>query len=199
MAINEWWKELSRDERYWVEITDRETLGENLWIPKFDRNGNETPSYTCVSLVQPGDVVFHWCTHSGDCCAHPDGESAFMGLSVAEGKAEDSRIDWQPHGPAGKRPGNWRDRDAWFVPLRSYQDFPTPVTLEDLRRKERELRRIRDHLAKKVGSTYFPFVFSNKQPLRPAQGYLFKLPAAVVDLFPELRNAVGSTNPPRRA
>ena len=42
-------------------------------------------------------------------------------------------------------------------------------------------------LKRKYGEPlYFPFELSAKRPLRPLQGYAFKLPREVLALFPEL-------------
>jgi len=38
----------------------------------------------------------------------------------------------------------------------------------------------------KSGALYFPYAFSDKRPIRTSQGYLFKLPAAIVELFPSM-------------
>ena len=88
MAINEWWSG-QPEECYWVEITNRETLGENLFIPKLDQNDRETPSYTLVSYVQPGDVVFHYWKGQGK-------PPAIVGCSLVAASARDDTIDWQP-------------------------------------------------------------------------------------------------------
>ncbi len=182
MAINEWWSD-QPEERYWVEITDRPELGENLLSPKLAQNDKETPSYTLVSYVRLGDVVFHYWKGQGK-------PPAIVGCSLVAASARDDTIDWQPHGTYGKGFSGSIKRDAWLVPLESYQHLSNPVSLERARELEPDLRAIRDSLEAQVGATYFPFAFSNKRPLRAAQGYLQKLPAAVVDLVPELREAV---------
>jgi hypothetical protein len=181
MAINEWWSG-QPEECYWVEITNRETLGENLFIPKLDRNDNETPSYTLVSYVRPGDVVFHWWTQGGI-------RPGIVGCSLVAASALTDSIDWQPHGKNVKGFSGSTNRPAWLAPLEEYQDLPNPVSLERARELEPDLLTIRDSLKAQFGATYFPFAFSKKQPLRTAQGYLQKLPAAVVNLVPELREA----------
>ncbi|MGV2901354.1 hypothetical protein ACNPM4_06725 [Microbacterium sp. AGC62] len=59
MTIRAWWTG-DPAETYWMEITDRNDLGGELWAPKEDATGGESWSYTLVSNVQPGDRVFHW-------------------------------------------------------------------------------------------------------------------------------------------
>ena len=178
VAINDWWTGRS-DECYWVEITDRSVLGANLFAPKLATNGRETFSYALVSHVRPGDVVFHYWKQSGQ-------EPALVGRSIVAGEAGDSSIDWRPHGKSSSNFDESDDREAWLAPLKDYEDLPNPVTLGRARELESDLRKIRDDLSVEVGTTYFPFAFSDKRPLRAAQGYLVKLPAAVVELFEEL-------------
>lgn len=59
MPINEWWAG-DPSERYWLEITDRERLGEDLYAPKAAKGGKDTPGYSLVSHVRDGDIVFHY-------------------------------------------------------------------------------------------------------------------------------------------
>lgn len=179
MAINQWWAD-DPTERYWLEVTDRDVLGSNIIAPKFAASGKETPTYALVGLVKPGDVVFHWWKRPGE-------EPAIVGSSRVVGDPFDSELLWQAHGSYG-RSDKPTDRDAWEAPLSGYEDLESPVTLADLRDEEAALRSIRDQLAAgSTGGIYFPFAFSNKRPLRTGQGYLFKLPAAVVELLPNLR------------
>lgn len=199
MAINAWWEGLP-EERYWIEVTDRESLGSNLIAPKLASNGKETPSYTLVSYVQPGDVVLHWWKRPGE-------EPAIVGSSTVVGDPESSRLTWQAHGTVGRSQPGPKTSPAWEAPLADFEELDEPITLADLRELEPELRRIRDELtAQTNGAIYFPYAFSDKRPLRTTQGYLLKFPTAVVDLIPALSTVRASTplpppgddRPPRR-
>lgn len=56
-----------------------------------------------------------------------------------------------------------------------------------VRAVEPELREIRKELAAaQAGPLYFPFAFTDTRPVRAAQGYLVKFPAAIVRAVPEL-------------
>jgi hypothetical protein len=56
-----------------------------------------------------------------------------------------------------------------------------PVTLEQIRSHESELRQVRDELAAQTsGSLYFPFELSTLHPPRATQYYMSKFPAALV-------------------
>jgi len=192
MAINDWWNN-SAVEKYWVEVTDREILGENLHAPKLSASGKETPSYTLVSYAKPGDIVFHWWKQKNQ-------ENAFVGSSVVTGEPDDSMIEWKPRGTYGRDYKGPTERPSWIVSLEAYEDLETILSLSECRKHEEKLIEIRDELVSEFGTIYFPFALSKKRPLRTAQGYLFKLPAAVVDFFPQLQNleSLPSTNSPNK-
>ena len=62
---------------------------------------------------------------------------------------------------------------------------PRPLTLEAIRVEQARLDSIR------AGRPYFPFELGGRAT-RPLQGYLFKLPAAFMELFPELEDIPAS-------
>ena len=175
MAIREWWDD---SQIYWIEVTDRSDLGANLLAPKVSHSGLPTPSYTLVSHVKPGDVVFHWWKQGS-------GEPGFVARSVASSPAVDSWIDWQARGTYGRKAGeDTEGREAWLVALEAYEELRDVVTLSDVRDGEEAVRQVRNELQDLHGSPlYFPFAISEKRPIRTAQGYLFKLPAELVDVL----------------
>jgi hypothetical protein len=201
VAINEWWLGQPH-ERYWLEITDRETLGVDLRAPKTDQSGKETWSYSLVSYVRDGDVVFHYWKQAGQ-------EKAIVAYSRATGTLQSTTIHWQPHGTYGRTSAaKLPPRPAWLFPLSNFRDLSTPITLEQLRILEPELTERSQELAKRFGGPlYLPFVFSKTRPLRTAQGYLTKLPLSFVQLIPALQKAlqvpmphrVGERRPPNRS
>ena len=182
MPINTWW-EADPKECYWIEITDRDDLGENLIAPQLDKSGHETPSYSLVRYVRPGDVVLHW---SKAATADP----AIVGISTVAGNAFTSELEWQPHGTYGRMDVPSGLRPAWEAPLMRFQQLKQPVTLARLRSVEVEVRKVHDQLAKQhPAPLYFPYALSNRRPLRTAQGYFLKFPAALLDVIPELSAA----------
>ena len=94
MAVNEWWAS-DPAQRYWLEITDRADLGENLHAPQQDGSGRPNWTYELVRYVQPGDVVLHW---------HKNlvGYPALVGYSEAVGPLREDEIEWQAHGTYGR-------------------------------------------------------------------------------------------------
>ena len=175
MEIHRWWNS-DPEQRYWLEITDRETLGENLHAPQLDHSGSETWSYSLVLETRPGDIVYHW-------WKHPDTTHAIVGYSTVAGPMTESTIVWKAHGSAA-RFEQATPRPSWLIPLTNYQELPRPITLDQLRHREPELHEIRTSLETRYGiPTYFPWVFGSAQPLRTAQAYLTKLPALAVELL----------------
>ncbi|MGN9890593.1 protein NO VEIN domain-containing protein [Micromonospora sp. L31] len=180
MAINEWWHG-DPAERYWMEITDRIDLGADLHAPQVDDAGREYWSYALVTAVQPGDVVLHW---------HKSllGAPGVVGYSTAAEGPEEDEIVWASQGTYGRTRPLAGPEPSWRYALTGYAALARPVTQDAFRRAEGKLRRIKEQLeARHPGSLYFPFAFSDKRPVRAAQGYLVKLPAAVISAVPELK------------
>jgi hypothetical protein len=175
MAINRWW-EHQPNESFWLEITQREDLGSDLHAPQTNESGKDYWSYSLVCEVQDGDIVFHYSKR----------DHAISLWSRADGGWWDDEIFWGARGTVG-RVNDPYDRPGWVHGLDG--PFPTsaPLTLPELRQNEKRLSAIRDELeADHEPPLYFPFELGQRRELRPAQGYLFKLPAAVVEAFPSL-------------
>jgi hypothetical protein len=164
-----------------MEITDRSDLGADLHAPQRDDGGNEYWSYALVTAVRPGDVIFHW---------HKRllGSPGIVGHSIAAAGPEQDQIIWTAHGSYGRiRPGTTAE-PSWRYALTDYSRLPEPIGQDRFRTLEPRLRKIRETLeARYAGPLYFPFAFSDKRPVRAAQGYLVKFPADIVSLVRELR------------
>jgi Domain of unknown function (DUF3883) len=199
MAINEWWTG-DGDERYWIEITNRDNYGTNVIAPQLNDAGRDEWSYTTVSLVRPGDIVLHWSKL---------GEPSIIGFSHVSEDPFESSLEWQSRGTYGRTHTPTGKEDAWEALLSGYRDLAVPVTQTRVRELEADLRKVRDDLqATHEGAIYFPFAISDKRPVRAAQAYLTKFPAALIAVIPELDEvrqlAVGSpgvgtshTKPPK--
>jgi hypothetical protein len=177
--INAWWRH-DPSERYWLEITDRADLGTDLFAPQADYRGRPYWSYNLVTAVQADDVVLHWHKNLA-------GVPAIVSWSIASGVPEQATIVWQARGTVGRRTVRREAEPAWRMPLREFTPLLAPVTQDELRRDEPQLRAVYQDLAERhTGPLYFPFAFSDKRPVRAAQGYLVKMPAHVIDVFREL-------------
>ncbi|MCK1805346.1 MULTISPECIES: protein NO VEIN domain-containing protein [unclassified Micromonospora] len=180
MGINEWWRE-DPAERFWMEITDRSDLGADLHAPQVDDAGREYWSYALVTAVQPGDLILHW---------HKSllGAPGIVGYSTAAEGPEEDEIVWASQGSYGRGRPLAGPEPSWRYALTGYTALARPVTQDAFRGVEGKLRKVKEKLkAHHRGSLYFPFAFSDKRPVRAAQGYLVKLPAAVVAAVPDLR------------
>ena len=102
---------------------------------------------------------------------------------------------WLPHRSATRRrlktarpqPGWWLDLDGPF-PLGQ------PLTMGELVERDSAIRDVLRHLqSRHRGSLYFPFFWWADRQLRPMQPYLNKLPAELVDRFPQLAAAATPT------
>jgi hypothetical protein len=179
MALaNPWW-ESSPNERYWIEITSRENLGEDLLSPKTGVGGRPTPGYESMTHVKDGDIAFHYWQQPGQ-------EPAIVSYSQVIGAAFDSTITWRPHGKNASRLKPRRSV-AWQVPLGGMIDLARPVSLSDLRAKSDQLRALFDSLREAHGDpVYFPFAWY-EGTLRAQQLYLTKFPADLIALFSDLQ------------
>lgn len=165
-----WWDGIET-ERYWLEATDREDIGSDLRAPLLDGADMENWRYGLFRHARPSDVVFHYDKRIG----------AITSFSRISGEVYEAPIIWAARGSYA------RDRGAvptevpgYRIPLKGHTKLEKPITLEAIRTSRDQIGALYDALPK--GARYFPFELSDR-PIRPLQGYAFKLPAAFVDLF----------------
>lgn len=169
-----WWSD-EPEERYWLEATDRNDIGADLRAPLADSSDQPNWRYTLFREARPGDIVFHY-----------DGNAnAITGSSVIAGAPVDRPIVWAARGSyARERGARPAELPGYAVPLRNFRRLDPPLTLGLLRERRADLEAIVTRLRKRHGKAplYFPFELG-KRPVRPMQGYAFKLPAALVTRF----------------
>lgn len=178
--VNLWWKHIAR-ERFWLEITDRDPLGEPVIGAYEGPSGNRLWHGELIRYIEPGDVVFHYYTPW----------QAIVGWSTAVGAVRKTTLRWTPRSPGG-RGGPALKLPAWTIDLTDYTELNESefVTLEEMRGDEASLRAIRADLESQHGKpVYFPLAFSDKRELRPAQAYLAKLPMDFVAFYGSLHAA----------
>jgi hypothetical protein len=77
-------------------------------------------------------------------------------------------------------------KPGWYIGLEDYQVLNNPLELEIIRIFQGELSKLLNQLTTEVGTPiYFPFEMGTNRPIRPMQGYLFKLPRFFINLFYE--------------
>jgi hypothetical protein len=176
-VINSWWNGLE-NERYWLEVTGRSDIGVNLKAPQANEGGDEFWSYSLLKHVNPGDTVFHYDRNRQEIIAR----------SKASTKYWEDTIVWAARGQAARAAGiEPHTRPGWYVGLDNVALVEPIVRLDDVRNAQARIVAERDRLEAEVGPPlYFPFELGAIRPLRPMQGYRFKLPGFFVDVFPQL-------------
>lgn len=190
VKINRWWS-TDPDERFWIETTDRDDVGVDLNAPQLDEAGNANWRYSLINEVGDGDVVYHYRKQ----------ERAITSWSWAVGSTVEDQVRWAAHGTSARGRGVVAyQRPGWRLGLEGPFALPSPITLDDIAARADDVRHLVADLRRKHGPLYFPFELSPKRPSRPLQGYVFKLPARLRTLFPELSDAVarrGAVTTPR--
>ena len=128
--------------------------------------------------MSPGDTAFHY----------DKTEAAMVARSVVSKPAREGEIVWAARGSYAREKGTKPYlRAGWLVELMDYQLLETPLRLEQIRNQSDAVQSIVTGLRSKHGRPlYFPFAISDTRPLRPLQGYAFKLPGEFVSVFREL-------------
>lgn len=179
VPLNTWWTG-DPQQRYWLEISDRDEPGENLLAPQLNGAGREEWSYSLLTETRPGDRVLHW-------YSAPGGGSSIFGWSEVVGPVSTGTITWQARGTRGRARGVPTTGPSWFVPLGGLHDLASPLYGSVLGVRDVEVRAVRDKLAAQhPGTLYFPFSFYRAGEVRAKQAYLTKFPVDLIDLFPEL-------------
>jgi hypothetical protein len=97
------------------------------------------------------------------------------------------KITWAARGTYAREAGiQPHTRPGWYVGLEDHKQLRTSLELDLIRAFQKEIFKLMSGLTIEVGSPlYFPFEMGNARPMRPMQGYLFKLPFFFVKLFEE--------------
>ena len=120
------------------EITHRDDLGTDLFGHRQPSKATSPTGGTeLVTHPRAGDVVVHW--HK-TLLLHPPS----WGWSRASGVYEDTEMSWQARGTVGRAQETPDvERPAWRMPLEGYTPLVEPVTIDEVRRSEREAERPR--------------------------------------------------------
>ena len=173
-----WWSN-KPTEKYWLEISDRSDLGANLHAPQTNQSGNQYWSYSFVTIAKKGDIVYHYSKKK---------KSIVSYSIIQEDSAIEEELKWAARGSYAKGLVPYR-RAGWLRKFSEHYILEDPLTLEELKTRIVEITQNSSLLLtdkpKKKGH-YFPFELKSSRPMRPMQGYMFKLPKFLLEIFPKL-------------
>jgi hypothetical protein len=179
-GIHAWWEKQPR-EIFWLEVTGRLDIGVNLKAPQANEHGADFWSYSLLKNVRQGNVIFHYDRN----------KQAIVARSIATGESWTDTITWAARGTYAREACiQPHTRPGWYVGLEDYTQLRTCLELEVIRAFQKEVSKLKRELIGEVGSPlYFPFEMGDARPMRPMQGYLFKLPTFFIKLFDEFLGA----------
>lgn len=178
-----WWDERV-EERFWLESTDREDIGVDLRAPLADTNDKVNWRYDLFRFAKAGDTVFHYDKRA----------SAIVSMSRIAGEAFEAPIIWAARGSYARERGAVpTEVPGYRIPLEDHRALDQPLGLEAIRNARAQIGELYDAMPS-TGARYFPFELSER-PIRPLQGYAFKLPASFVEAFVELQGALAPIVP----
>jgi hypothetical protein len=179
VVIREWWREAT-DEIYWLEITDRPDIGTDLKAPQRRDDGSEFWGYSLITHAGHGDIVFHYRRQ----------QHAIVAWSRIAGGWWEDDIIWAAHGTTarGLNVSPYK-RSGWKVGLTDHQELDSQLTLAAIREHTARVLAIEEDLERQYGKILYLAFNRYGGSLRPQQGYLTKLPYAIVQLFPTLQKA----------
>jgi hypothetical protein len=175
LKIHKWW-EGNPAERFWLEVTRRPDIGANLKAPQTNEEGNDFWSYSLIKDVKQGDRVYHY-----------DGNrQEIVARSLAVGEVWEDDVLWAARGLSARSAKIApHGRPGWYLGLEQYERLAKPIPLNAIREKSELLRALVVALTSEFRKPlYFPFEIADR-PIRPMQGYLFKLPHSFLELFGE--------------
>jgi hypothetical protein len=118
-------------------VTDRPDIGVDLHCPQRDAAGTRTPGFSLIWWVEAGDIVFHYKRN-----VH-----AIVAWSRAGGGVTEAPTVWLSHRSATRRRLQVaRDQPGWWLDLDGPFPLDQPVTLEQLRERSKDVRRVAKRL-----------------------------------------------------
>src|SRR5215218_2367204 len=178
--MTEVWERTRSSRVIFLEITNREDLGENLHAPQLAEGGRDR--YRLISETHLGDTVLHYHQPS----------DAIVGVSRVAGPRQESTIRWAAKGTSARsRQLRPYARPAWLVPLSGYIPRDPPTTQDEIIAKRVAVFGLRDQLASQYGpGLHYPYYRYGNDQLRTLQAYMAIFPRELLDVFPDLRMQV---------
>jgi hypothetical protein len=174
------WERNRASRAIFLEITDREELGQDLHAPQFAERGRDR--YRLISETRVDDTVLHYHRPS-------DG---IVGISRVIGPRREEKILWAAKGTSARSHHITPYlRPAWLVPLGGYTPLDPPTLQEEIISKRSQVFELRDRLEAQYGpGLHYPYYRYGNSQLRTLQAYMAVFPRKLLDLFPDLRTQV---------
>ncbi len=173
--------QISSSRCIFLEITDRDELGGDLFAPQAAEGGSDR--YRLIRDAAPGDSVLHYHQPS-------DG---IVGISRVNRAAEPDRILWAAKGTSARGRGlrpYWRP--AWRVDLTGYTPLDPPLNQGDVVTRRDDVLRVKADLETRYGrGQHFPY-YAYRTSLRTLQAYMADYPRELLALFPALARQVAA-------
>lgn len=149
--------------------------------PQTGEQGQTYFSYELIKEFGEENVVFHY----------DKNESGITAWSLPTGTYWEDEVIWAAHSKAALRSGiRPHARPGWRLGLEHTGMVSPVVTLAQIRTQGDAVADLRDRLERQHGSSlYSPLQVSTRQPLRPVQSYLARLPREMVEMFEPLTRA----------
>jgi hypothetical protein len=177
-GIHCWWED-QPGERYWLDVTDRENR-EWLASPRGGSRSSSPRTQRLITHVRGGDVVFHYDSVRG----------GIVAASVCQGGLQKREFAWPRPDSIEGGSEEVRMLPSWGIALRPLGRLDPVVSLAEIARTQWSLYPALRALEDRVGDPlHYPFEMGNREATRPLAGYVWKLPAILVNELPALANA----------
>ena len=179
--MNKWWNQY-KEEYYWVEVTSRDDIGENLKSPQKNTSGKDYWGYSILKEMYPGDGVIHYDLNT----------RSIVGVSEVSERWKENITTWVP---SNKKNLRGVGRPGFLVDLRDYRNI-RPVKLEQIQKKHQQVKNIINNLEERFKTSYFPFHLTSEERnyVSTNEGYAFIVTQDFADLFPSLKKALENKN-----
>ena len=175
--MNTWWNSFNED-YFWMEVTGREDIGENLKAPATDGSGNDYWSYSILKKMYPGDIVLHYDLNS----------KSILGVSQVSKRWVSKATTWVP---SKKRKNQRISRPGLLVDLKDFKRIK-PIKLKSIQKQNEKIKNIINYLRGNGKTPYFPFspATDKRKYLSTNEGYAFIVTEDFINLFPSLKNSI---------
>ncbi|MEO5616242.1 MAG: hypothetical protein ABIS67_00580 [Candidatus Eisenbacteria bacterium] len=178
-TVNTWWEGMS-DERFWLDVTDRDGRDELLAAPRGEGKDSHSWMHQLITHIKGGDIVFHY----------DASQRAIVAISLACGRVEKQQLWWPVVGETDGEAVTRMLRPSWTLALSQPSELNTIVPLDEIAGTQWDIFPALRALEDEVGDPlYYPFEMGNRAATRPLSGFVFKLPAVAVRAVPALARA----------